>query len=428
MAAERLHINSKVTKAGISRETINGREHFKVTSRTMPFGITMNRGLYPKETIEKNFQKLNGTYAPLGHPEIDGEYISAFDPLAINTFYAGAWNVNARIEGNRVTVDKMIDIEFAKNTPKGKELIERLEQLEKGEGDPISTSVAVFLKKMEANDAQKKQGIDWVADIESVDHDAILLSEAPAASVEQGVGIMVNSEEAVELQANEDALTGETYRAKEQRIRLAAVEKFKTTDDDYIYVEDFTDEQAIIYRGKVGAEVYGYKSEGGRIVFEDTGTAVVIKQSWITKNPIVNKLLQTFGLFDVKSQQQKPVTTNMEGAMPITAEEKADLVKTIGESVSGLLAPLAAEVKAIQANQVEIKDAQAKLASDLTANARAEEAEKRVAIAAVHGEVVANALQGEALEAMYKGLGKAAPIVNGKNGDGDKQDFSQAVE
>ena len=35
---------------------------------------------------------------------------------------------------------------------------------------------------------------------------------------------------------------------------------------------------------------------------------------------------------------------------------------------------------------------------------------KREAVAAVHGEIVANALQGEALEAMFKSLGEAAPL------------------
>ncbi|MFH2491275.1 hypothetical protein ABK741_22550, partial [Enterobacter hormaechei] len=41
---------------------------------------------------------------------------------------------------------------------------------------------------------------------------------------------------------------------------------------------------------------------------------------------------------------------------------------------------------------------------------RAEEKTKREAVAKVHGDIVANALSGEALDAMFKSLGEAAPL------------------
>ncbi len=57
----------------------------------------------------------------------------------------------------------------------------------------------------------------------------------------------------------------------------------------------------------------------------------------------------------------------------------------------------------MQANQQQ-------LAETLTANSRAEEKAKREAVAKVHGEIVANALSGDALDAMYKTIGESAPL------------------
>ena len=71
----------------------------------------------------------------------------------------------------------------------------------------------------------------------------------------------------------------------------------------------------------------------------------------------------------------------------------ADAMKPVNESV-----------QAMQANQHALTD-------QLTANAKAEEAEKRKAVAAVHGDIVANALTGEALDAMHKSLGTAATLA-----------------
>lgn len=107
--------------------------------------------------------------------------------------------------------------------------------------------------------------------------------------------------------------------------------------------------------------------------------------------------------------------------MPLTAEEKAELTtdisKAITANVSQLLAdaikPVSEAVTSLQANQKELTD-------QLTANQRAQEADKRKAVAAKHGEVVANALSGEALDTMFKSLGDAANLAgnSGQGGNG----------
>lgn len=93
--------------------------------------------------------------------------------------------------------------------------------------------------------------------------------------------------------------------------------------------------------------------------------------------------------------------------MPLTKEELEQIGSMIGQAVAtnteAAIKPLAEKVDALQANHQ-------KLAETLTANSRAEEKAKREAVAKVHGEIVANALTGEALDAMFKSLGEAAAL------------------
>lgn len=93
--------------------------------------------------------------------------------------------------------------------------------------------------------------------------------------------------------------------------------------------------------------------------------------------------------------------------MPLTTEDTELLRKIVGEAIAAnndaTIKPLSESIAAIQTNQQQ-------LAETLTANSRAEEKSKREAVAKVHGEIVANALSGEALDAMFKTIGESAPL------------------
>lgn len=93
--------------------------------------------------------------------------------------------------------------------------------------------------------------------------------------------------------------------------------------------------------------------------------------------------------------------------MPLTTEEKQELISEIGKGLAANFAealnPIKDAITGLQANQD-------KLTETLTANSRAEEKAKREAVAKVHGDIVANALSGDALDAMFKSLGEAAPL------------------
>lgn len=396
-----INVNTKVNSQTIRRETYNGREHVVIPSYTLPANVIMNREFYPEAEITANYQSMEGTIAPLGHPTVDGQPVSAFSPEGLCTGFIGAWNRNVTLKGNRVYSEKWVDVERAMESPGGQRLMGRITALENGESsEPIWSSVAVYRERIPAPEELKRQGADWVVKIHSIDHDAILLDEPPAAGPEKGVGLMVNADQAVSLQPNSGALIGESYRERESRLDRAVREKFASGPEVYAWVADFTDTQVVIVRNGGKAEVFGYSSEGGKINFDDSGTPVQRQESWVAM--AANKFKSIF-----KPQEQPAPNHKTEGDMPLTKEELEQIGSMIGQAVAtnteAAIKPLAEKVDALQANQQQ-------LAETLTANSRAEEKTKREAVAKVHGDIVANALSGEALDAMFKTIGEAAPL------------------
>lgn len=396
-----IQVNTKVNSQSIRRETYNGREHVVIPSYTLPANVIMNREFYPEAEIAANYQSMEGTIAPLGHPTVDGHHVSAFSPEGLCTGFIGAWNRNVSLKGNRVYSEKWVDVERAMESPGGQRLMGRITALENGESsEPIWSSVAVYREQIPAPEELKKQGADWVVKIHSIDHDAILLDEPPAAGPEKGVGLMVNADQAISLQPNSGALIGESYRERESRLDRAVREKFASGPEGYAWVADFTDTQVVIVRNGGKAEVYGYSSDGGKIKFDDSGTAVARQESWVTI--AANKFKALF------TPQEQPATNHKtEGDMPLTKEDTELLRKIVGEAIAAnndvTIKPLSESIAAIQTNQQQLSEA-------LTANSRAEEKTKREAVAKVHGEIVANALSGEALDAMFKTIGESAPL------------------
>lgn len=412
MNKELIQVNTKLTANTIRRETYNGREHIVVPSYTLPFNIVMNREYYPEAEIIANYQSLEGTLAPLGHPTVDGEFVSAFSPEGLNIGFCGAWNRNVELRGNRVYVEKWVDVETASHSEQGRELLSRLEALEKGESkDPIWSSVAVYRQRMPATEEMKAQGADSVVKIMSIDHDAILLHEPPAASPEQGVGLMVNTDQAKPLMAV--AMKENSYRTLERQLEEAARELLH--DADYVYVVDFTDKEVTIATNKNYAEKYNYEKQADKIILNNGELATNEEsKSWFAQ--FAEHLSNLFSLSEkIKANKSE------DDPMPLTKEERAELVKEINESITANMANAIAEaLKPVQASVEELQTNQKAIKEEIAANADKEVAEKRAAVAKVHGEIVANALNGEALEAMFKSLGKAAPMATNAASEGKK--------
>lgn len=181
----RVNLKCKVNQSGIMRGERNGREVIIVPSATLPDDIVMNGVKYPANEIEMSFRTLNRTPAPLGHPQdSDGEFLSASDVEAINGYYFGAFNDNARRRDGRVFVDKVIDVKRAEESEMGRRVLEAINQ-----GDPIHTSTGLLCS---IDEAGADDGCEFIARNIYFDHDAILLDEDGAATPEQGVGMLVN--------------------------------------------------------------------------------------------------------------------------------------------------------------------------------------------------------------------------------------------
>ncbi len=185
----RINVRSIVNAKAVRNEKRNGRDVVVVPSATLPDNVIMNGILYPADEIGKSFHQLNRKPAPLGHPVVNGKFVSASDPEGINSTYIGAWNENVRREGGRVLLDKVIDVQIANQSEGGKAVLAAIEA-----GGPIHTSTGLLATLDVVNASTHKR----VARNMVFDHDAILLGEAGAATPEQGVGMLVNADGAEE--------------------------------------------------------------------------------------------------------------------------------------------------------------------------------------------------------------------------------------
>lgn len=189
-----LSIINKSSK--ITKETINNKEHYVIRD-VVPVvdDVVMNNGLYPKNEIDKSYKSINGNLMPIGHPKVNGQFVSASNAKAINDYYGGAWAENVHKDQDKVLLDCYVDIEFARNHEKGKQLLERLDAMFNGEDvNPIHVSTGLILNKVYKTGKSKGKPYDWVATNMQFDHVAILLNEQGAATPNEGVGMFVNSE------------------------------------------------------------------------------------------------------------------------------------------------------------------------------------------------------------------------------------------
>ena len=411
MAKEaRVNMRVSVNHATIRYETHNGREHMVIPSFTLPDGVVMNGGMYPHDEIEKSYKSLEGTLAPLSHPQVDGDYVAANQAEAINAHHIGAWNRNVKRVGNRVALEKWVDIEFAKTTDGGRQLIEAVNN-----GSPIHTSTGIFLNREMTPNAD---GYGWIARDMTFDHDAILLNEIGAATPEDGVGMMVNKTlviNSVVPTVNDDEALKDSYGDKLSLLSAAVSERFGSPDA-YAYVEDFDDE-GLVFSTPQGQYRISYHMEDGNPILTGEQKEVTRKTEYIVKNSGWLERLKHMLNYPSKITDQ-PVQVN-------TPEEVPDMNP---EEVQKALDALKLEMNsAFTESLTSLKDEHAKeisaINTKLTANADAEMADKRAVVAKVHGEVVANGLSGEALDAMHAACHKSAPLIGGLSANSEEDEF-----
>lgn len=197
MKLSSIHVKSlAINASNISTTTINGQEHYVIRG-VVPIvdDIVMNGGLYPAEEINNSYQTMERKLMPLGHPMVNGKYVSANDPQAVNDYYAGAWAQNVSKASDKVVMDVYVNKTVAGAKPDGKRLIQRLDDMISGNNaDPIHVSTGLLLNKEQKAGESKGKKHSWVAHNMQFDHTAILLDESGAGTPEEGVGMFVNAD------------------------------------------------------------------------------------------------------------------------------------------------------------------------------------------------------------------------------------------
>lgn len=182
--------------SNITTETINGTEHI-VVKNVVPVrdGIVLNGGLYPAEENTKGYKSLEDKPMPYGHPKVDGRYVSASNVRAVNEFHIGAYTRNVRKEGGQVLVEAVINRRFAEGSEKGRNVLQRLDEMATGKSvEPICISTGLLLNRIQAKGESNGKRYTWIATNQVYDHVAILLDEPPAGTPEEGIGMFVNAE------------------------------------------------------------------------------------------------------------------------------------------------------------------------------------------------------------------------------------------
>lgn len=237
----RIALNSK-TSGGFKVKKLNNREHI-VTHMVSIVGDSVMNGLfYPDAEVTNSFSQLDSLPAPNRHPTVNGQSVSAFHPLAINSNNIGAFVRSPKKSKKIVKNQLWVDVEVANQSEDGQELIRRIKSGEK-------VGVSTGLKTNIENSAGDHQGLTYngVARNYQFDHVAILLDEA-AAGDHVGTELVYNAEHkeddtfmcVVDVQNELDT------HAIQEKVRDAL--KSSISGDVYIYIVSlFPESKRVVY-------------------------------------------------------------------------------------------------------------------------------------------------------------------------------------
>ncbi|MEB6378155.1 DUF2213 domain-containing protein [Leclercia adecarboxylata] len=424
MKLSSIHVKSlAINASNISTTTINGQEHYVIRG-AVPIvdDIVMNGGLYPAEEINNSYQTMEGKLMPLPHPMVDGKYVSANDPRAINAYHVGAWAQNVSKSGDQVVMDVYINKAVAETKPDGKRLINRLDEMIAGTNtDPIHLSTGLLTNKEKKSGESKEKKYTWIARNMQFDHIAILLDEPGAGTPEEGVGMFVNAD-GQEGEVETASLIDAANSLKNGL--LNKVKLFLTHNSDASFDEIYQMLREAI-RAPSGSDVYRYVvtvwpdkfiyEEGSKLfqqkyLIDDNAVTLVGEPIEVVRKPTE---------YEVKTNgEQNPMKQKMIAALNaagVTTEGLTDdqvwdaynqqmQKKAGGGDPAGNQVNTDAITAAVNAALTPLTDKLSHLETQLQANAEKDTAEKRQAVKAKFPfmtEAAINSLAPEALNDMF---------------------------
>lgn len=420
MKKTRVNILSAVNADSIKieRTEIDGEKYAVIKNVLwMKDNIVLNDGLYSSSENAKGYGSMDGRVMPFGHPEVNGQYvaISSLDnadvAVALGKHYGGVHAQNVRQAGDEYFADVMINERVAKSHPDGEMLLNWVGKADDyqvngaAKPDPVHMSTGLMTARVNAKGESRGKSYSWIATQQSYDHLAILFHEQGAGGDE--VAIAVNCESVINSvlpTVNEDALD-DSYGEKLAILSEAVKERFATSDS-YAYVQDF-DDRALVYCTPEGMYSIDYHFEGDNPILTGESRTVVAETSYKVKtNSMIEHVRSVLKYFSTKTKQ--PVVANViEETSDMKPEELQAALDAQADKLQGAFNTALAALEA--KNTEALSAVNAKLQEAAEAGLK----DKRAAVSAVHGEVVANALSGEALDAMFAGVQTAAGILSG---------------
>ncbi|EIK0414776.1 DUF2213 domain-containing protein [Escherichia coli] len=424
MKLSSIHVKSlAINASNISTTTINGQEHYVIRG-AVPIvdDIVMNGGLYPGEEINNSYQTMERKLMPIGHPMVNGKYVSANDPQAVNDYYAGAWAQNVSKASDKVVMDVYVNKAVADTKPDGKRLIQRLDDMITGNNaDPIHVSTGLLLNKEQKAGESKGKKHSWVAHNMQFDHIAILLDEPGAGTPEEGVGMFVNAD-GQEGEVETASLIDAANSLKDGL--LNKVKFFLTHNSDASFDEIYQMLREAI-RSPSGSDVYRYVvtvwpdkfiyEEGSKLfqqkyLIDDSAVTLVGDAVEVVRKPTE---------YEVKTNgEQNPMKQKMIAALNaagvttegLTDDQVWDAYNQQMQKKAGGGEPVGAQVNtdaitaAVNAALTPLTDKISHLETQLQANAEKDITAKRQAVKAKFPfmtEAAINSLVGDALNDMF---------------------------
>ncbi|URM24043.1 DUF2213 domain-containing protein [Leclercia adecarboxylata] len=433
MKLSSIHVKSlAINASNISTTTINGQEHYVIRG-AVPIvdDIVMNGGLYPAEEINNSYQTMEGKLMPLPHPMVDGKYVSANDPRAINAYHVGAWAQNVSKSGDQVVMDVYINKAVAETKSDGKRLINRLDEMISGTNtDPIHLSTGLLTNKEKKSGESKGKKHSWIARNMQFDHIAILLDEPGAGTPEEGVGMFVNAD-GQEGEVETASLIDAANSLKDGL--LNKVKFFLTHNSDASFDEIYQMLREAI-RAPSGSDVYRYVvtvwpdkfiyEEGNKLfqqkyLIDDSTVTLVGEPIEVVRkpteyevktngeqNPMKEKMIAALNAAGVTTEgltDDQVWDAYNEQMKKSASDDKKDGGDDIDDAGKSKKKEPAANSEEMPAWAKVLTEQVTALNSQINANAETEKGNMRAAVKAKFGmtDVAVNALDGEPLKELF---------------------------
>lgn len=184
----------------IRRETLNGRPQIVVPVAMMVEGVhSGSHGpiLHLAEELGRYPESWDGIPTTIGHPQVNGQYVSANNPAVLQDWAVGQI-FNTQIDNSTLRAEAWLDEETLSLI--SEETANRIDN-----GDVIEVSVGIFSDEERTSGTWNTENYNAIARNYRPNHLALLPDEIGACSIADGCGVRVNKK-------------GETKVAKKEKI------------------------------------------------------------------------------------------------------------------------------------------------------------------------------------------------------------------